>query len=165
VTTHKELLEQLIDRIRDEEVPFYRKGASANYVSWHLLVGISIVISAASSLIAALTPADNLKDVWIRGLLISLPIVGATVTAFLRSFSFHERESNREIGLIEAERLLRRAENMMASASTSEQYSDAYLKLSDLLAKLSHDQHARDVATRKGIQGVVPDQHGGGRGG
>ncbi|WP_155836395.1 hypothetical protein, partial [Burkholderia sp. AU4i] len=70
-------------------MPFYRKEANANYVGWHLLVALSILLSTAVSLLAALTPADQLKEPWIRGLLIALPIVGATVTAFMRSFSFN----------------------------------------------------------------------------
>ncbi|ERJ38803.1 hypothetical protein L810_7020 [Burkholderia sp. AU4i] len=65
---------------------------------------------------------------------------------------FNEREKNREVGLIEAERLLRRAESLFVGASTEEQYETAYLDVTDKLAALSHDQHALDVATRKGIQ-------------
>jgi hypothetical protein len=41
---------------------------------------------------------------------------------------------------------------MFASASSEEQHETAYLDLTDQLAALSHDQHALDVATRKGIQ-------------
>lgn len=149
---HQDLLRELISHIREREVPFYRKEANANYVGWHLLVALSILLSTAVSLLAALTPADQLKEPWIRGLLIALPIVGATVTAFMRSFSFNEREKNREVGLIEADRLLRRAESLFAGASTEEQYEKAYLDVTDKLAALSHDQHALDVATRKGIQ-------------
>lgn len=90
--SHQDLLRDLISHIGEKEVPFYRKASVANYAGWHLFVGLSIVLSASVSLIAAFTPAEQLKEPWTRGLLIALPIVGATVTAFMRSFSFHERE-------------------------------------------------------------------------
>ncbi len=155
--SHKELLRALISHIREKEVRFYRREAKANYFGWHLLVALSIFLSTAASLIAAVTPAENLKDPLIRGLLIVLPIVGAMVTAFLRSFSFHEREKNREVGLIEAERLLRKAESKFTSANAEEEYERVFLEVTDLLAALSHDQHALDVATRKGVDKAVPD--------
>ena len=140
--SHRDLLVELIDHIRSHEVPFYRKAARANYFGWHLLIALSIVLSAAVSLIAALTHAEHLKDAF---------IIGATVTAFLQSFGFHEREKNREIGLIEAERLLRKGESIFASANTDDEYRKGYLELTDKIATLSHDQHALDVNTRKGI--------------
>lgn len=149
--SHRDLLVELIGHIRSHEVPFYRKAARANYVGWHLLIALSIVLSAAVSLIAALTPPEHLKDAYIRGALIAIPIIGATVTAFLQSFGFHEREKNREVGLIEAERLLRKGESIFASANTDGEYRKGYLELTDKIATLSHDQHALDVNTRKGI--------------
>lgn len=145
------MLAGLIAHIRSREIPFYRKAASANYVGWHLFIALSIVLSAAVSLIAALTPAEHLKDTLVRGALIALPIIGATVTAFLHSFAFHEREKNREVGRIEAERLLRKAESIFASANTDDEFKKGYLELADSIAALSHDQHALDVNTRKGI--------------
>ncbi|MEW6347094.1 MAG: hypothetical protein RXR20_00815 [Paraburkholderia sp.] len=150
--SHEDLLQELVLQIRNKEIPFYRAAATANYIGWHTFILLSIVLSAAVSLIAALTPADQLKDAAIRALLIALPIIGATLTAIMRSFSFHEKEKNRELGLIEAERLLRTAESKFASASTESEYKEAYLEISDLLAALSRDQHALDVATRKGGQ-------------
>ncbi|CAE6697349.1 hypothetical protein [Paraburkholderia domus] len=149
---HEDLIRDLISQIREREIPFYSLAAKANNIGWYTFALLSIVLSAAASLIAALTPAEQLKDPIIRGLLITLPIIGATVTAVMRSFNFHERERNREIGLIEAERLLRKAESMFASATTEPEYKEAYLELTDKLAALSHDQHALDVATRKGVQ-------------
>lgn len=150
--SHQELLQELITHLRETEVPFYRKEAAVNYFGWHTLVALSIVLSTAASLIAALTPIEQLKEPLIRGLLIALPIFGAAITAFMRSFSFHDRERNRELGAIEVERLLRRAECRLASANTEEQMERAFLELSDQLAELSRDQHALDVATRKGVQ-------------
>ncbi len=150
--TQKDLLQELISHIRDKEVPFYRREAKANYAGWHVLVVLSIALSAGASLIAALTPAARLQETMIRGALIGLPIGGAMITALLRTLNFHERERNREVGLIEAERLLRIANSKFAGASNEEQYEKAFLEVTDLLAKLSHDQHALDVATRKGIQ-------------
>jgi hypothetical protein len=150
--SHEDLLRELITHLREKEVPFYRRHANANYFGWHALVALSIVLSASVSLIAALTPAEQLKEPVVRALLIALPIIGATVTAFMRSFSFHEREKNREIGLIEAERLLRRAEGMFASATNEQEYGRVYQEVIDKLAALCHDQHALDVATRKGVQ-------------
>lgn len=150
--THQDLLRELISQIREKEVPFYRKQANANYVGWYFFVALSIVLSASASLLAALTPADQLQNPWIRGLLIGLPIIGTTVSTFLRSFSFNEREKNREIGFIEAERLLRLAESRFASANTEEDYKLGFLEVTHKLATLSHDQHVLDVATRKGIQ-------------
>jgi hypothetical protein len=110
--SHKDLLEELIVQIQDKEVPFYRCSAQLNYYGWHVLVVLTIVISATAALIAALAPEDKLKEPWIRGLLIGLPIAGTTVTTFLRTLNLHVRERNREIGLIEAERLLRTARSM-----------------------------------------------------
>ncbi|MDR3413330.1 MAG: hypothetical protein P4L87_20650 [Formivibrio sp.] len=149
---HQDLLRDLITHIRENEIPFYRKEANAHYAGWHVFVALSILLSTAASLIAALVPAEQLKEPLIRGLLIALPILGTTVTAFMRSFSFHEREKNREVGLIEAERLLRKVESKFANANSEEEYQKAFLEATDDLAKLSHDQHVLDVATRKGIQ-------------
>jgi hypothetical protein len=151
-TTHKDLLEDLIDQIADKEVPFYRCSAQANYIGWHVLVVLTIMISAAAALIAALAPEDKLKEPLIRGFLIGLPLVGSALTTFLRTLNLHARERNREIGLIEAERLLRTARSLLASAATDEEYKSAFLTISDKLASLSHDQHALDVATRRGTQ-------------
>ena len=150
--TQRDLFEQLLRTIENEEVPFYRKAANKNYVSWHSLVALSIILSTAASLIAALTPPEELKQAWTRGLLISLPIVGAMVTAFLKSFSFHERERNREIGLINMERLLRKARSVFAGAKSEDDYRNGYLELNDELAKISHDQHQLDVETRRGAK-------------
>lgn len=152
--THQFLLEELIGNIENFEIPYYRRTAKSHYSGWHLLVALSILLSAATSLIAALLPPDQLKEVVPRGLLIALPIVGVAVNAFLKSFSFHEREHNREIGRIEVELLHRRALSLQASANGEDDFRKAFLEVSEDLAKLSHDQHERDVSTRRGVQGL-----------
>lgn len=151
-TTQKALFEQLLHTIEYEEVPYYRNASNRNYLGWHVLVALSIILSTITSLIAALTPADELKQALPRGLLIALPIIGAMVTAFLKSFSFHEREKNREIGLINMEDLLRKAQSVFAEAKSEDDYRKGYLEISNELARLSHDQHQLDVATRRGVQ-------------
>lgn len=152
VGKQQNLCKELISYVEKDEVAYYRKASTMNYAGWHLLVALSIILSTAASLIAALTPADSLKEAWPRGFLIALPIFGAMVTAFLKSFSFHEREQNREIGRIEIERLLRKAQSGFAGAQSEDDYRKVYLELTDDLAKLSHDQHKLDVATRRGTQ-------------
>lgn len=146
---HQKLLDELIGDLESKEVKYYRRDSSANYVAWHLLTALSILLGAASSLVAGIVPLENLKDPWPHGLLVALPIVGAVAATFLRAFSFKERERNRELGLIEAERQLRLAKSKRAAATTEAEFKDAYLQVVEDLAKLSRDQHLLDVATRR----------------
>jgi len=147
---HEQLLKSLLDDI-EKDVAFYRQDSKANYFGWHVLMAASILLSGASSLIAALLPPEDLKEPMWRGLLITLPIVGTVAAAFLKTFNFHERERNREVGLIEAERLLRTARSKFASAANEDDFKKAFLETTGELARLSHDQHKLDVATRLGI--------------
>jgi hypothetical protein len=147
---HKPLLEELIRAVQ-RDIAYYGRWSGFNYGLWHWLSAITILLAGASSLIAALVPADELKQALWRGLLISLPIVGAVISAFLKTFNFHDKEKNLEIGLIEAERLLRNLKSQQASATSEAEYRDAYVKGTEALAKLSLSQHRLDVAARKGI--------------
>ena len=122
---HKELLTDLIEELKTEELPFYERTAIRNWWFWHSAAGIVLVSTLGATVAASLmkaTDSGGHGKVW----LIVLPAIGTFSSAFIHLYRPKEKEALREEGRIEMQDIIRNARRLLASASTEAEYKEAF---------------------------------------
>ena len=144
---HRALLAELIQKLEEEEQPFYANQAEWNYRAWHIAAFAGIAISVAAAIIAELIDG-KLFDMWGKPTLTILPLIGTGIAAVGHVCKFREREALREEGRIEVEDIIANAKSLAASAKEEEDFKAAYHAVRERSYVLERKQHSLDVALR-----------------
>jgi hypothetical protein len=144
---HSVLLKELIQKLEEEERPFYDAQATWNYRAWHFMFFVSILISVAAAVTAEAIDGNQFERFG-KLVLTILPILATAVTAITNHFRFHEKEALREAGRIDIEDIVSNAKSLAASAEDDEALRKAYHAVRQRAYELEMKQHTVDVALR-----------------
>jgi hypothetical protein len=144
---HPSLMKELIDRLENDERPFYEQQASWNYRMWHAASIVAIGISLATAVTAELIDGKQF-EAFGKVVLTVLPILATGLAALSSHFRFDEKEALREAGRIEIEDIIRNAKNLAATAVDDVQLARAYESIRQRAYELELKQHTNDVALR-----------------
>lgn len=145
--SHRKLLEDLVEELERQELPFYKRTQAVNYWTWHVIAAIPVLASTGAALAALLIDAEQFRA-YGKALLTALPILGTAATAFLHLYKFREKEALREDGRIETRDIILNARSLLAQAQGEDQIRAAFHQIRERALKLDRDQHRRDIALR-----------------
>ena len=145
--THKDLLQELVNKLETQERAFYMCTSQINYWAWHITAGIAFLSSVVSALVAALMKQADF-DSYGKIVLVTVPVVGAAAAGLLHLYKFREKEALREEGRIELEDIIANAKSLLADASDEEGYKSAFHAVRERFRQLEINQHRRDIALR-----------------
>ena len=146
--THCQLLNELLNDLETGDLPWYERASERNNYAWHTAVGVAILASVLSTVIAGLIRDGQFEGVW-RFLMIVLPAIGTVATGFLNAFKFREKEAMREEGRIEMLDIIREGRSLQADSGDEAKCKLNYDTIRKRVDELDRAQNNRDAALRR----------------
>jgi len=144
---HAALMKQLIEKLEEEERPWYEQASRTAFYWWHAVSTLAVLISVTAAITAELIDGKEF-DAYGKVILTVLPIISTALSAFSSHFRFHDKEALREAGRIEIEAIIADAKSKAASALDDAGLEKAYIAVRNRAYQLEMKQHTFDVALR-----------------
>ena len=145
--THRDLLQNLLSRLENQELRFYEKSAKFHYWSWSIGAYISFLSSILVTLLTSLA-SQNWYATQTKTWIIVISIAGASASGLSNLYKDREKEALREEGRIELEYIIALAKSYLISATNEAEFKDAFFSIHERFKQLELNQHHRDVTFR-----------------
>ena len=139
----KEALAAFLVSLHDRYYVWYSRSTKLHYEIWLPLHLASLLIGAATALVAALAPEESLKTFGTaRILLIVLPVAATALSTITAQSRLHQRYQLREDGRRKVQNLLNEGRRRFAGAKEDAEYGAIHKDLEVAIDEIEKEQSA-----------------------